>query len=166
MGWRWAFVVNTERHKFIWQTVWTVALAIAVTVAPSLFPNMPWWLSWCLFGGGVVVTIIAFARLYFLQGKEDVPASDVNTSVSVPRGSTENKPIPSWQIVAVLAVTWIVAGGAVIHSLMTQSEYEKGLSREEVANVKKSCHTSSLEQWFWSAQIRKLTGTRASDVFH
>ena len=119
--------MGAERRILIWQTVAAVALATAAMVAPSLFPNMPWWLLWLLFGGAVLLTIIAFLALYSLLGKTEGRPSEVNSPVSVPRESSENKPIPTWQIVAVLVATWIFTGGVMTYAFMTQPEYTAGL---------------------------------------
>jgi hypothetical protein len=126
--------VNTERYKFIWETVGAVALAIAVMVAPSLFPNMPWWLSVVLFGGGVLATIIAFVALYVSQDKTESHASQTEDG-SVSRESSEHKRIPIWNIV-ILVVTWIVVGGYMFYAFSTAPEYETGPSRQEITNVK------------------------------
>lgn len=123
--------MNTERYKFIWQTVASVALAAVATVAPFVFPNMPRWLTLLLFWGGISTIIIATMVGYFLEYKKEGRTSNVNEATSVVRKTTARKRDLLWFFVIQVAL-----GGYMIYAFSTAPEYEMGPSRQEITNVK------------------------------
>lgn len=62
--------MNTERYKFIWETLATGALAAVAAVGPLLFPNVSRLLLLILFWGGLGVITIATAVRYLLLSKK------------------------------------------------------------------------------------------------
>jgi hypothetical protein len=123
--------VNTERYKFLWETVATVALAAVAAVGPLLFPNVSQLLLRILFWGGLGVVTIATALRYLLLSKKEAPLSDVNTATSVPRKTTPRK-----LDVVGLIVLQVALGGYMFCAFSTAPEYEMGPSRQEITNVK------------------------------
>lgn len=123
--------MNTERYKFIWETLATGALAAVAAVGPLLFPNVSRLLLLILFWGGLGVITIATAVRYLLLSKKEARPSEVNTATSVERKTPTRKRDLLWFFILQAAL-----GGYIFYSFSTAPEYEMGPSNQEIKAVK------------------------------
>jgi hypothetical protein len=123
--------VNTERYKFIWETIATVALAAVAAVGPLLFPDVSQLLLLIVFWGGLGIITIATALRCLLLSKREARPREVSTATSVERKTSIRKRDLLWFFGIQVAL-----GGYMIYAFSTAPEYKTGPSRQEITDVK------------------------------